>query len=149
MWAEAALDLGDDSDGSQPLQLDFREIANKIRNVIVNGDGSEYRFINEHVVIPVKELVTGSNEIRIEFTAGSSSLNRNPDYLYSLFVPDRARTAFPLFDQPDLKATFELELSIPAGWTAIANAPVDDLVERRAAGATMPTDQWDSRGAGY
>ena len=117
-------------ESSEPLQLDFREIANKIRNVIVNGDGSEYRFINEHVVIPVKELVTGSNEIRIEFTAGSSSLNRNPDYLYSLFVPDRARTAFPLFDQPDLKATFELELSIPAGWTAIANAPVDDLVER-------------------
>ena len=114
-------------DSSQPLQLDFRESADTIRGVIANGDDSDYRFINEHIVIPAKELVTGSNEIRIEFTAGSSSLNRNPDYLYSLFVPDRARTAFPLFDQPDLKATFELDLTIPADWTAMSNAPVADV----------------------
>jgi aminopeptidase N len=116
-------------DSSQPLQLDFRESADTIRGVIANGDDSDYRFINEHIVIPANELVAGSNEIRIEFTAGSSSLNRNPDYLYSLFVPDRARTAFPLFDQPDLKATFELDLAIPADWTAMANAPVADIVK--------------------
>jgi aminopeptidase N len=117
------------SDSSQPLQLDFRESADKIRSVMANGDASEYRFISEHLVVPAKNLVTGRNEIRIDFTAGSSSLNRNPEFLYSLFVPDRARTAFPLFDQPDLKATFELVLTIPPGWTAMANAPVLDVRE--------------------
>ena len=117
------------SDASQPLQLDFRESADKIRGVTANGKGSGYRFIAEHVVIPAQELVAGRNEIRIEFTAGSSSLNRNPEFLYSLFVPDRARTAFPLFDQPDLKATFDLSLTIPAGWTAMANAPMLDVRE--------------------
>ena len=116
-------------DSSQPLQLDFRESADKIRGVTANGKESDYRFIAEHVVVPAKELVAGRNEVRIEFTAGSSSLNRNPEFLYSLFVPDRARTAFPLFDQPDLKATFDLGLTIPAGWTAMANAPVLDVRE--------------------
>jgi len=116
-------------DSSQPLQLDFRESADKIRGVTANGKESDYRFIAEHVVVPAKELVAGRNEVRIGFTAGSSSLNRNPEFLYSLFVPDRARTAFPLFDQPDLKATFDLGLTIPAGWTAMANAPVLDVRE--------------------
>ena len=116
-------------DASQPLQLDFRESADKIRRVTANGEESGYRFIDEHLVVPAQELVTGHNEIRIDFTAGSSSLNRNPEFLYSLFVPDRARTAFPLFDQPDLKATFDLELTIPAGWTAMANAPLVDMRE--------------------
>jgi len=117
------------NDLSQPLQLDFRESADKIKSVTANGDESDCRFINEHLVVPAKELVIGHNEIRIDFTAGSSSLNRNPEFLYTLFVPDRARTAFPLFDQPDLKATFELELTIPAGWTAMANAPLVDVRE--------------------
>jgi aminopeptidase N len=117
------------SNASQPLQLDFRESADKIRSVAANGDESDYRFVDEHVVVPAQELVTGHNEIRIDFIAGSSSLNRNPEFLYSLFVPDRARTAFPLFDQPNLKATFELDLTIPAGWAAMANAPLVDVRE--------------------
>ena len=116
-------------DSSQPLQLDFRESADKIGRVTVNGEESGYRFINEHLVVPAKELVTGRNDIRIDFVAGSSSLNRNPEFLYTLFVPDRARTAFPLFDQPDLKATFDLDLTIPAGWTAMSNAPLLDVRE--------------------
>ena len=115
------------SDATQPLQLDFRESADKIRRLTSNGDESSYRFVDEHIVVPAQALVSGHNEISIDFTAGSSSLNRNPDFLYTLFVPDRARTAFPLFDQPDLKATFELDLTIPARWTAMANAPLVDV----------------------
>lgn len=117
------------ADSSEPLQLDFRESADRIRSVTANGAESDYRFVSEHVVVPAKELVAGRNEIRIDFSAGPSSLNRNPEFLYTLFVPDRARTAFPLFDQPDLKATFELDLTIPAGWTAMANAPLVDVRE--------------------
>jgi aminopeptidase N len=54
-------------------------------------------------------------------------LNRKEDFLYTLFVPDRARTAFPCFDQPNLKATYDLTLDLPAKWTAIANGPVSIL----------------------
>lgn len=108
---------------SAPLQLDFRESADKLHRVSSNGSESDYRFEQEHLIIPASELQSGRNRIEIDFTAGDSSLNRNPEFLYTLFVPDRARTAFPLFDQPDLKATWELTLEIPAHWQAIANAP--------------------------
>ncbi|TGD74850.1 peptidase M1 [Mangrovimicrobium sediminis] len=108
----------------EPLQLDFREKADKLLAVMVNDAPSNYRFDAEHLVIPAAELERGANRIDIRFEAGDSSLNRNPDYLYTLFVPDRARTAFPLFDQPDIKATWELSLELPAQWTALANAPL-------------------------
>jgi aminopeptidase N len=115
---------------SAPLQLDFRENAGNLVSVIVNGSPSGYRFESEHLVIPAAETVVGTNRVEIKFIAGSSSLNRNPEFLYTLFVPDRARTAFPLFDQPDLKATYELMLLVPAGWTAMSNAPVESVLQR-------------------
>ena len=115
-----------EGDGSE-LQLDFRETSDRIHSVLSNGKTSTYRFENEHIVIPESELSVGANEIVIEFTAGSSSLNRNSEYLYTLFVPDRARTAFPLFDQPDLKATYDLTLVVPAGWSALSNASITSV----------------------
>jgi aminopeptidase N len=108
----------------QPLQLDFREDSGLLASVSCNGMAIEIDHRDEHLVIPVRALTVGANTLEIAFTAGNSSLNRNPDYLYTLFVPDRARTAFPLFDQPDLKATFDLTLDLPSDWRALANAPV-------------------------
>lgn len=115
---------------SQPLLLDFRESPDKILSVQVNGQDSEYEFVAEHLIIPGSELVAGANRVFIEFIAGDSSLNRNPEFLYTLFVPDRARTAFPLFDQPNLKATYELSLSMPGHWDAISNGALAETVEQ-------------------
>ncbi|MFA9372040.1 MAG: M1 family metallopeptidase [Labilibaculum antarcticum] len=113
----------------QDLQIDFRENADLIRKVVCNGKSSNYLFELEHLIIPKGELAEGKNEIDIEFTAGNSSLNRNDEFLYTLFVPDRARTAFPCFDQPDLKATFQLNLTVPKNWKAIANGKLDSKNE--------------------
>ncbi len=112
------------ADAGQALVLDFRESADKIRSVEVNGEESDYKFAAEHLIVPSAELNIGTNRIDIEFIAGESSLNRNPDFLYTLFVPDRARTAFPQFEQPNLKATYDLTLIIPADWDAISNGPL-------------------------
>ncbi len=111
------------------LQLDFRAPSTALRTLLVNGNEAPYRFENEHIVIPAAALASGPNEIDIDFVAGDAALNRNPGYVYTLFVPDRARTAFPLFDQPDLKATLELTLTLPAAWRALANAPVESVVD--------------------
>lgn len=117
------------SDTSQPLVLDFRESADKVFSVQVNGQDSDYEFAQEHLIIPASELEVGGNAVSIEFEAGDSSLNRNPEFLYTLFVPDRARTAFPLFDQPNLKATYDLTLIMPANWDAISNGPLAESTE--------------------
>ena len=109
------------------LALDFTGGADRVRSVSSNGEPAAWRYEREHIVIPAAALMRGRNEVQIEFVAGSASLNRNPDYLYSLFVPDRARTAFPLFDQPDLKATFDLTLTVPTGWRALSNASVESV----------------------
>ncbi|WP_372753192.1 M1 family metallopeptidase [Labilibaculum sp.] len=111
----------------QDLQIDFRENAQLIRKVICNGRNSDYRFEMEHLIIPKKELIKGDNQIKIEFVAGNSSLNRNDEFLYTLFVPDRARTVFPCFDQPDLKANFQLKLRIPISWKAMGNAEITSV----------------------
>ena len=110
-----------------PLQLDFRQDETSIRSLQVNGEAVELDLRNEHIVLPAAALRHGRNSVAIDFIAGNDSLNRNPDFLYTLFVPDRARTAFPLFDQPDLKARFELSLVLPADWLALANAPLVQL----------------------
>ncbi len=109
------------------LQLDFRESVDKLKGIIVNDANQEINFQNEHIIIDKERLKVGTNKIEINFFAGESSLNRNEEYLYTLFVPDRARTAFPCFDQPNLKATYDLTLNLPMSWSAIANAPIQIL----------------------
>lgn len=107
--------------------LDFREGADKIKELKVNGKAAGYHYEEEHIIIPSKAFRAGENRVDIRFIAGEQSLNRNEDYLYTLLVPDRARTVFPCFDQPDLKASFTLSLEVPGEWVAVSNSPVEKM----------------------
>ena len=110
------------------LVIDFNTDSTHVKSVKVSEQVVNYTFVNEHIVLEQKTLTVGKNQVEIEFIAGDLSLNRNPDYLYTLFVPDRASTCFPLFDQPNLKATYEITLITPSGWEAVSNGA---LKERR------------------
>ena len=103
------------------LQLDFNAEASQIKKVLVQGKSANYHFEAGHLLFHADQLNPGGNTIEIDFIAGDLALNRNEDFLYTLFVPDRASSAFPCFDQPDLKAKFSLTLHIPSDWIAIAN----------------------------
>ncbi|MBX3293023.1 MAG: hypothetical protein KF881_09060 [Acidobacteria bacterium] len=94
-----------------------------------------YEEYNEHLIF-TDGVVQGENVIRMDFTSpiltSGSAITRYIDkedgseYIYSLFVPSDASTAFPVFDQPDLKARFLLNIRRPASWkkcVAISNAP--------------------------
>ena len=111
-------------DRKADLTLDFRESEDHIRTISVNGDKIAFSIVNEHIVIPKKYTVKGENELVFDFVAGDQSLNRREEFLYTLLVPDRARTLFPCFDQPDLKARYTLSLSVPEDWTAVSNTYV-------------------------
>src|SRR5215475_208600 len=106
---------------TEPLVLDFTAAAGDLKSVAVAGRPSQYRLVPDHIIIPTKELASEDNTIEIDFRAGDASLNRNPDFMYTLFVPARAHLAFPCFDQPNLKARYALELEVPSGWQAVAN----------------------------
>ncbi|GGG49907.1 M1 family metallopeptidase [Hymenobacter glacieicola] len=114
------------TDARQPVQLDFKEQTANLKRVVVNGQPVAIDHHDEHLVLPAARLQTGLNEVSLEFVAGNQSLNRNEDFLYTLLVPDRARTVFPVFDQPNLKASFTLTLTLPTTWQALANGPLQD-----------------------
>ena len=110
------------------LQLDFMQTADHVKGITVNAQSLPVLLRNEHILIPKRLLKLDANSIEIKFTAGNASLNRNEDFLYALFVPDHARTVFPCFDQPDLKARFQLNLTVPKDWNVLANAAIGNLI---------------------
>ena len=110
------------------LVLDFAGGRAGDVKVSIDSVGIPVRIVNEHIVVPARYLDKGRNVVDIEFIAGTSALNMREDYVYTLFVPDRARTVFPCFDQPDLKARFALTLDIPEHWKAVSNAPLSDTL---------------------
>ena len=109
------------ADASLPLPLDFDAPGGRIAALTSGGVPVDASAAGGHLVLPAAALRAGENEIGITFTAGDASLNRNPDFMYTLFVPARAHLAFPCFDQPDLKAKWTLSLDVPSEWQALAN----------------------------
>jgi aminopeptidase N len=116
---------------SQPLVLDFDTSRGNVKSVEANDKAATFSYVNGHIVMPPAALVSGANSVRIVFDAGDASLNRNADFLYTLFVPARARLALPVFDQPDLKGRWSVTLEHPAAWQSAANGAE---LERTTAG---------------
>ena len=88
---------------------------------IINGKQRTVTYQKEHIVLPMKQLKEGLNTVALTFTSANSALNRHDDYLYTLFVPDHARSCFPCFDQPDLRALFTTKLNVPDGWKTMTS----------------------------
>jgi aminopeptidase N len=127
------------------LVLDWRTAQPKpgqararVWDIEVNGrEVKDAREVNDHIVIGGAYLVKGENVVRLKFespisTSGSAVtryLDREDksEYLYTLFVPSDASTAFPCFDQPDLKARFQLSVSTLTEWTVITNTSAETI----------------------
>ena len=112
---------------SSIILFDFAQSSEQVLGVSVDGMPARYEVRDEHIIL-VDGVQAGAVTVIIEFVAGDGSLNRQDDFLYTLFVPDRARVALPVFDQPDLKARFKLSLEVPADWQAVSNAPLRSRV---------------------
>lgn len=78
-------------------------------------------YQDEHIIIPAKFVEPGTNKIELSFTSLDKALNRHQDYMYSLFVPDHARSVYPCFDQPDLRARYLTDIKAPEGWKTMTS----------------------------
>jgi aminopeptidase N len=121
--------LPKDRDPAAPLVLDFA--GSGLDKVRVNSRDAQLRAVHNHVVVPPELLVRELNDISASFRSpiGASgtplTVYHDPadgrDYYYTLVVPADAHRLYPCFDQPDLRASFQLELDLPPEWTAVAN----------------------------
>ena len=114
---------------SNDVFLDFNEETSKLKSIKVNDKTSTINHQKEHIIIDKSNLVLGANQIEILFDAGETSLNRNEEFLYTLLVPDRASTLFPCFDQPDIKAKYNLQITAPKDWKVLAGGFKESALE--------------------
>ena len=106
-----------------------------------------YAWENEHLIFR-DGVVVGENVIKLDFTSpiltSGSAITRYVDkedgseYIYSLFVPSDASTAFPVFDQPDLKARFRVSVTKPSEWAVVTNTPTYWVLDTTSGFETQP-----------
>lgn len=137
---EGELELTFGYSGTGPLLLDFQGILSPEGEL--NGKPFKATVTNEHIALPAQLLKNGRNCVKLRFRSSDKTLNRHADYLYTLFVPALARSVFPAFDQPDLKARFTLELEMPESWTAQSAGLIkeDKVADRRRRMAFSESD---------
>ncbi len=124
------------------LAVDF--VGGTIAGVRVNGSPVDAPYNGYFLTLPASSLHNGSNTVEIAFSHPYSNDGdglyrfRDPvdgrDYLYTNFEPYNANRLFPCFDQPDLKATFATQVTVPADWQVISvvtESGISDLGDRR------------------
>ncbi|MCX5334889.1 aminopeptidase N [Streptomyces sp. NBC_00140] len=98
--------------------------------------------------LPLKNLTAGEHELRIDasmrYSRTGEGMHRFTDptddetYLYTQLCMDDAPRVFAAFDQPDLKAVFELTVKAPENWTVLANGITEHLGDGHWQAAPTP-----------
>ena len=125
-------------------------ITRRVHSIVLNGEPLDPEKFSTGVRIILPEL-RERNELVVDadfvYMNTGEGLHRFVDpadgevYLYSQFeVPD-SRRMYPVFEQPDLKATFALTVTAPAEWRVVSNQPTPEPVALDD-GPTGPRAQW-------
>jgi aminopeptidase N len=110
-------------------------LTRTVHSVTLNGEALDVAAVNDGVRIQLADLAA-ENELVVvadaEYTNTGEGLHRFVDpvdgevYLYSQFeVPD-SRRVFAVFEQPDLKATFQFTVTAPSRWEVVSNQPTPE-----------------------
>ena len=128
-------------DASSPLTVDLDKAT--IKSLTVNGKAVTPTYNGWFITLAPRDLVKGRNTVVVAYerphSTNGEGLHRMVDpvdgrvYTYSHFEPAAAHQMFAVFDQPDLKATYQVTVSVPADWQVISTtretnvAPAGDL----------------------
>ena len=110
-------------------------ITKTVHSVTLNGTALDPAAVSDGVRIQLPDL-RSDNVLEVVadamYTNTGEGLHRfvdpvdNEVYLYSQFeVPD-SRRVFAVFEQPDLKATFQFTVTAPANWAVVSNSPTPE-----------------------
>src|SRR5918996_4103230 len=100
-----------------------------VRSIELNGEATaEEAFDGNRIHLRGLREV---NEVRVVsegvYSSTGKGINRFRDpvddlvYVHSDFEPHDAHRGYACFDQPDIKATFEMGATVPAGWEVVSN----------------------------
>ncbi|HIW92373.1 MAG TPA: aminopeptidase N [Candidatus Corynebacterium avicola] len=125
--------------GSTFIDLRAEEITSvtldgeEIRDAAVPTD-EEGRY-DDTRGLQLTDLSEGRHELTIVaeslYSTTGEGLHRFQDpvddevYMYTQFEAADAKRVFPCFDQPDIKATYEVSVRTPDNWTVVTNNTVD------------------------
>jgi aminopeptidase N len=115
-------------DAAEPLTIDLNKA--ELGEITANGKAIKPAYNQTFLTIAAEDLKQGRNQLVINYTRKHSTngegLHRMVDpvdkrvYTYSHFEPAAAQQMFPSFDQPDLKATYQVSVTVPADWTVVS-----------------------------
>ncbi|WP_316740371.1 aminopeptidase N [Streptomyces sp. MK7] len=98
--------------------------------------------------LPLKNLTAGEHELRVDaamrYSRTGEGMHRFTDpsdgetYVYTQLFLDDVQRVFAAFDQPDLKAVFDLTVTAPDGWTVLANGITEHTGDGVWKSATTP-----------
>ncbi|WP_406814780.1 aminopeptidase N [Mycobacterium sp. M23085] len=121
--------------------------ADTIRSATLNGRDLDVSGYDESTGIPLRGLAD-RNVVVVDadcrYSNTGEGLHRfvdpvdNETYLYSQFETADAKRMFACFDQPDLKATFDLRVIAPTHWKVISNGATVSLTDGLHTFATTP-----------
>jgi aminopeptidase N len=117
----------------EPGAQTFIELAAaEVTEVVLNGVWLDPAMPGDRITLPD---LGRRNVLRVTaecpYSRTGEGLHRFTDpvdgetYLYTHFEPADAHRMYACFDQPDLKASFELTVTTPPGWQAISNSAPD------------------------
>ncbi|MDL5200967.1 aminopeptidase N [Streptomyces sp. ALI-76-A] len=118
-----------------------------LRTVSLDGQPLDPQTLDENR-LPLKNLLPGEHELRVDasmrYSRTGEGMHRFTDptdgesYVYTQLFMDDVQRVFAAFDQPDLKAVFDLTVTAPEGWTVLANSVTDHLGDGRWQAAPTP-----------
>ncbi|MBL4572066.1 MAG: aminopeptidase N [Gammaproteobacteria bacterium] len=124
------------TDNDKSLAIDFT--GGSVNGVVVNGEVLDPNYNGYFVTLLPSSLIAGRNEVLIEyshpFDQDGTGLHRfvdpedNRTYLYTYLWPYYSNRLFPNFDQPNLKATYELTVRAAADWQVVSSTTEDAVV---------------------